>query len=155
MKKSILILITTLLLGVSFYSCAPSDEKVAKEVATLLSTFPDTKVTIKDGVATVTGSVDDANIKGQIEELVKSVKGIKSVVNSIDVKPQIVINNDEVISSGVTAALIAGGFNSVVATVKDGEVTLTGDLNRSDLVQVMQAVNATSPKKVINQLNLK
>lgn len=155
MKRSILILATTLLVGLGFYSCKPSDEKISKEIATVLSAYPDAKVTIKDGVATITGTALDDAAKAQIEGIVKSVKGVKSVVDNIEVKPAVVINNDTTISSTISAALTAGGFKDVVATVKDGEVTLTGDLKKADLVKVMQIVNEASPKKVINQLNLK
>jgi hypothetical protein len=46
-------------------------------------------------------------------------------------------------------------FPGVTATVNNGEVTLTGNITRDKLPRLMQSVQALSPKKVNNNLNIK
>ena len=46
-------------------------------------------------------------------------------------------------------------YPGVTATVNNGEVTLTGDIQRSKLPKLMMAVNAMHPKKVNNKLTIK
>jgi len=42
-------------------------------------------VDVKDGVATLSGTVDSEKRKGKAEKLAKKVQGVKSVVNQIQV----------------------------------------------------------------------
>jgi hypothetical protein len=46
-------------------------------------------------------------------------------------------------------------FPGVTAAVSNGEVTLTGEISKAKLPKLLQAVNATHPKKVNNQLTVK
>ena len=45
-------------------------------------------VDVKDGVVTLKGTVQDSQQKSKAENLVKKVKGVKSVVNNIQISPQ-------------------------------------------------------------------
>ena len=44
-------------------------------------------VTSIDGVVTLTGSVDHLYAKSRAEEIVQSIKGVRSVINRLTVKP--------------------------------------------------------------------
>jgi osmotically-inducible protein OsmY len=44
------------------------------------------QVTVKDGVVTLAGSVDQKSLKSKAESVAKKVKGVKKVVNNIEVK---------------------------------------------------------------------
>jgi osmotically-inducible protein OsmY len=44
------------------------------------------QVTVKDGVVTLTGSVDQKSLKSRAELVTKKVKGVKQVVNNIEIK---------------------------------------------------------------------
>src|SRR5450631_712692 len=44
------------------------------------------RVTVKDAVVTLSGSVDQKSLKSKAESVAKKVKGVKSVVNNIEVK---------------------------------------------------------------------
>ena len=46
-------------------------------------------------------------------------------------------------------------FPGVTATVNNGEVTLTGEIERDKLPRLMQSVQALNPKKVNNNLTIK
>jgi osmotically-inducible protein OsmY len=44
------------------------------------------QVTVKDGVVTLAGSVDHQSLKSRAESVTKKVKGVKKVVNNIEIK---------------------------------------------------------------------
>ena len=46
-------------------------------------------------------------------------------------------------------------YPNVTATVNNGEVTLTGSVQRADLPKLMQRVQALNPTKVNNNLSIK
>jgi osmotically-inducible protein OsmY len=43
-------------------------------------------VTVKNGVVTLAGSVDQKSLKSRAEKVAKRVKGVKQVVNNIEIK---------------------------------------------------------------------
>jgi osmotically-inducible protein OsmY len=43
-------------------------------------------VTVKQGVVTLGGSVDSKSLKSRAERVARKVKGVKSVVNNIEIK---------------------------------------------------------------------
>ena len=45
-------------------------------------------VTVKQGVVTLAGSVDHSGLKSRAEKVARKVKGVKQVVNNIEVKPR-------------------------------------------------------------------
>lgn len=164
MKKSLFILGCVLLSCLSFQSCKKSDEKVKQSVETVLNNeYNGLTSSIRDGVVTLNGTVATVEEKTAAENMIKSVSGVKSVVNNISVRPTAdpmpvttpTVNSDMTIKSEIEAKLMTGGYKDVKAQVNNGEVTLTGDLKRSDLSKVMQIANEAKPKKVTNQMNLK
>jgi osmotically-inducible protein OsmY len=44
------------------------------------------EVTVKDGVVTLAGSVEAKSMKSRAESVAKKVKGVKQVVNNIEIK---------------------------------------------------------------------
>lgn len=63
------------------------------------------------------------------------------------------ITADDHLTTGVKDA--TKDYPGVNATVNDGEITLTGELQRSKLQDLMQTLNSLKPKKINNQLTLK
>jgi osmotically-inducible protein OsmY len=112
-------------------------------------------VETKDGVVTLTGTVDNDAAKSQAEQAAKSVADVKSVVNNLTVKPPIVVSEDPKIKSAVEANLAKYKVKGVTAVVADGQVTLTGTIPRAKLQDAMKAANEAKPKKVVNQLTIK
>ncbi len=159
MKRRVLFFAVTLLSCVMLYSCKPSDEKLQKAVETAL-TATNTGVTsaVKDGVVTLTGTVDSEEAKAAAETAAKAVKDIKSVSNNIQVvlpPAPVVINPDDTLTSTINSGLTAAGFSGITVAVSKGEVTLTGDVKKADLAKVMQIANESKPAKVVNQLKIK
>lgn len=70
-----------------------SDERIKEEVCELLTRHPeidasDIEIEARQGVITLTGSVDQRHLKHQIENLVENVSGVKDVENRLTVKTQ-------------------------------------------------------------------
>lgn len=63
------------------------------------------------------------------------------------------ISGDEQLRTGVEDA--TKDYPGVTATVANGEITLTGDIERARLQNLMQSLNSLQPKKINNNLNIK
>lgn len=63
------------------------------------------------------------------------------------------ISPDETLQNALKDA--TKDYPTVTATVKDGEVTLTGTLERSKLQKLMETLHGLNPKKINNELKLK
>src|SRR5690606_27472519 len=101
---------------------------------------PGVSVTVNNGVATITGQVNDDAAKAAMEETVKKVDGVKSVVNSLDVPPPPVINPDQQLIDA--ANTIVAKYQGVMSSVVNGVVTLTGEIKRADLPNLMSEINS-------------
>jgi len=161
MKKVLFILSCVMISCITLQSCKQSDQQLKSEVdKVLMNGYTTITSSVKDGIATLTGTVDSEQQKMAAENVVRAVKNVKSVVNNITVKqaitaPQTSANSDAATMSTITSRLNTEGFKDVRVDVVNGEVILSGDLNRSDLNKVMQIANDSNPMKVTNRLNLK
>ena len=63
------------------------------------------------------------------------------------------ISKDTVLESGVRDA--TKDYPGVNAAVNNGEITLTGEIKRSKLPNLMMTLNSLRPKKINNQLTVK
>lgn len=69
------------------------------------------------------------------------------------VAPAPVVAPDDALTTGVTDA--TKDYPGVKASVNDGEITLTGSIQRSKLANLMMSLNSLKPKKINNQLTIK
>ncbi|MFC4476269.1 BON domain-containing protein [Flavobacterium chungangensis] len=156
--------IKSMLLGMSFafllVACGPKDADIQKEITAKLSDLPGVSVTVEKGVATISGTCKDDAFKQNAESIVKGIKGVKSVVNNCEiaapepvVAAPVEINPDAVLTTSVNE--VVKTYSGVTATVKDGVVTLTGDIKRSQLQNLIKSVQELKPKKVENKLTIK
>ena len=161
MKKNwlfkMLVLTSITLLSFTIYSCGVKDSDIQKSVNEKLSSTPGINASVTDGVVTLSGQASDDNAKSSVETNVKTVKGVKSVINNAMVTPPVVdapvtINPDETLMMSAKDAI--KDFEGVNASVADGVITLTGTLKRSRLQNLLQALNTLKPKKINNQLTL-
>jgi len=138
------------------FACKADDSKI-QEAATaeIAAIDPGASVTVKDGVATLSGQVKDQATQDALANSVKDVKGVKSVVNNTTLASSAVqVNPDDLIRAAIEENFLEAGVRGVDFTVAAGVVTLTGEISRGDLTKVMQAANEAKPKKVNNQLKL-
>src|SRR6218665_732528 len=140
--KSILLGMT---LCVALVSCKPNDADIEKAISEKLNDSPEIQVTVHDGVATITGTCEDEIFKKNIEKSVRSVKGVKSVVNPCELArankepaaAAVVINPDNELDQSVHKVVDA--YDGVSATVVGGVVTLSGEIKRDKLQPLMQS----------------
>lgn len=149
-------------LAIGFTGCKPKDADIKTAIETKMKADPDmarTTVEVKDGVATISGECKDEACKAKCEAAVKDVKGVKSVVNNCTVAPPPVVFTppviaaDDPLTKSVTDAI--KDLSTVKADVKDGIVTLTGEIKKDALPKLMMALNALKPKKIENKLTVK
>ncbi|MFA6702924.1 MAG: BON domain-containing protein [Dysgonamonadaceae bacterium] len=134
-------------------SCGPKDLDIQKTVQTNLSAMPEAvnvAVTVIDGEVTLTGNVTDDATKAIVESSVAGIKNVKSVVNNLEIvapTPDFT-ELDSIITSSLTDAL--KDHSTVSATVKEGVITLTGDIKKTELPILMQKLSALNPVKIDN-----
>jgi hyperosmotically inducible protein len=87
------------------------------------------KVAAKDGIVTLTGTVEDKDDKALAQDTVENLPGVEGVRNDIIVKPIAPEHSDTWIAFKVRSCLLVKANVSAASTkvaVKDGVVTLTG-----------------------------
>lgn len=140
-------------------ACGKSDADLQKAATDKLAADKVTGVTVavKDGVATLTGEVADVTVKTKASTSVKAVEGIKSVADSTTTKPlpppAPVTSPDKMLEGTIGEAIKKKGIDGVTVSVANGEVTLTGKVDKAKVPEVMMAANEAKPSKVINNLN--
>lgn len=145
-------------------SCKPSDEKITTAVKAALSANPDlapVDATVKEGVVTLTGEVETDEQKALAETAVAGVKDVKSVSNSITVKPkgptpeELKKQADDALVQRVNENFATYKVEGITATAADGIVTLTGEISRKNLQDAMKAAMESGATKVENQMTIK
>ncbi len=118
------------------------------------------------GVVTLAGHVAADTDKAQAEQLAKSMAGDQVVADQISVLPPGDVSGAKAINSDVDksieklvdAALIQNNLHDAVKySVKDGVVTLTGNVNSQDIRTQSQTLAAGVPnvQQVVNELQVK
>ncbi len=152
MKLSKLTTAFSVAFALSMAACGPKDADIQTAAAAAVSSTPGISVSVVNGVATMTGQFANDAARSGAEASVKAVKGVKSVVDSATIippPPPVVISPDDSIKMSVASAI--KDYPTVTVDVKDGVVTLNGEVRKADLTKLMQAVNAMHPKKVENK----
>lgn len=149
--------VLTLAIALFMMACGKSDADLQKAATDKLTADKVTGVTVavKDGVATLSGEVADATVKSKAEASAK-VEGIKSVDNKITLKPLPTPpppSPDQMAEGKIAEGLKQEGISGVIIKVANGEVTLSGTVDKAKVVKVMQIANEAKVGKVINNLN--
>jgi hyperosmotically inducible periplasmic protein len=150
--------------GLLMYSCKgkvkDSDlQVVIEDKAKSITGLGTATASVKDGVVTLSGEATDETAKVAYESAIKTIPGVKQVINNITVAPApvttepVVISPDETLKNAVNDVLKS--YNSVKADVKDGVVTLTGEIKKAELTTLMPLLHALKPKKIENKLTVK
>lgn len=146
---SLCLLAITLTLATVSCKSKVSDADLKAKVETAVKTSPAVLVDVKEGVVTLTGTVASEDEKLAIENSAKAVdaKAVKSVVNNIVVQAPIVVNSND--ADLVTKLVDATkDFPTVKASVKDGIITVTGEIEKARIQTLKQSLDALNPKKV-------
>ncbi|MDE3248731.1 MAG: BON domain-containing protein [Bacteroidota bacterium] len=158
MRKTFLrlVLATAAVAMVAFSACKGKDESIQKalteKVTAASATAADLSATVKDGVVTINGQFKDDAAKAAFESSVKSLDGVKSVVdNSTVAAPPpppapVEVATTDALTKGATDAI--KDFPGVKAEVKDSIIFLSGEIKRSSLKNLMQPLSSLHAKKI-------
>ncbi len=153
--KLFMVLILAIALFMS--ACGKSDADLTKAANDKLAADQITGVTVavKDGTATLTGEVEDVAAKSKAEVSVKAIEGIKSVdASKVSLKPLPPVTEDKMIEGLVNESLRKKGITGITVTALNGEITLSGTVDKTKIVEVMMAAKEANPKAhVTNNLN--
>jgi len=97
MSKTALVLIALVvfqLVGLAKDPPPMTDDTITDQVRLKLTSDPDVKggalqVDVKQGVVTLSGAVEQPKQRDKAERLTRKVKGVKSVVNKIEIKARV------------------------------------------------------------------
>lgn len=163
LAKVLMPLMAVVVMSVTLPSCGVKDSSIQSAITELAATTPSLSgisADVKDGVVTISGEFKDEGSKAAAETAIKGIKGVKSVVNNGTITPPpppppppVVITADDPLTKSVADAI--KDFPGVQASVKDGVVTLTGEIKRPSLQKLMQSLHTLKPKKIENQLTVK
>lgn len=153
-----------LTVATSMTSCKgkPDDAKILadfNEKARNESKLANVSATVNGGVLTLNGQCPDEDCRKDAEEEAKEVNGVTSVVNNIMImqaqtpSAPVEVSGDAALQQGLRDA--TKDYPEVTATAANGVVTLTGEIKRSKLQDLMQAVQALNPQRVQNNLTIK
>ena len=158
------------LLGISALACksGPDDAALTTSVKAKIAADAALKtakvdVATKDGVVTLTGTVDTDAEKTAAGTAAKGVEGVKQVTNNLTVKPPVPLappvdtSNDAAIKKAIMDGLTAAGIKGVEVDVVGGVATLKGSVPKGSMTKAVMAANEAKPKptKVQNQLTEK
>lgn len=140
--------------SIAVVSCKPKDADVKAAVEKSIAAnaaLAGVVVDVKDGVATLSGEIKNEADKAAAEALVKGIKGVKSVTDNITVAAAatsvpVITAADEAISAGLRD--LTKDLSTVKYAVKDGVITLTGEISQAKNVAFTQAYMALKPAKV-------
>lgn len=147
------------LMAFGLSSCGPKDADIKEAVSTKAASMPEiqeSSIEVKDGVVTITGMAPTEEAKAAEVAAIKEVKGVKDVVANVTITPPappVMVAQDDPLMMGVKDA--TKDFPTVNASVNDGVITLTGEIERKKLPTLMASLQGLNPKKVDNQLTVK
>jgi len=161
LKKMLPAFVMAMALALSLPSCKskPSDADIQTQVQTAISATPGVSADVKDGVVTLSGLVGSEEEKSAVETAVNNLKdaGVKSVVDNIEVEAPAAAPNvtaADPLTQGVADA--TKDFPGITATVADGIITVTGEIEQSKVKTLKSSLDALNPKKVdMSQVKVK
>lgn len=145
-------------------SCSNSrtDSEIQLDITKKLADDDDAKgidASVSEGVVTLSGECKSEECIRDCVDEVKEIKGVKDVKNNIRVSSlpgadaPVAVSADPILTAAVNEVI--QGYSSVKAEVKEGVVTLRGEIQRTELQDLMQKLNNLQVKKIDNQLVVK
>jgi hyperosmotically inducible protein len=133
------------------------DEDIQANIQTALRADPETAgvtVEVKNGVATLAGEAKDETTRAKATETAKRLggSGVKSVENNVTVAQlpeppaSVQITADDSLTMKVKDA--TKDHPTVTATVKDGVVSLSGEIKRDKWKKLKQDLDGLKPKRI-------
>lgn len=150
--------------AISLVSCkgTQTDSEIQASINEKIASKDEMKglqASVSNGVVTLSGECPTDECRKDCAEEVKEIKGVKSVQNNIQVASAttapapVEVTADETLKNSVND--VVRNYQGVNAEVKDGVITLRGEIQRSRLQDLIVSLNELKPRKVENQLVIK
>lgn len=141
------ILALTLIFSVS--SCKPKDADIKTAVEKAIAAdMTNATVSVEKGIVTISGECKDEACKTKCNESIKAIKGVKEVVNNCTLTPppapEVEIPTISAVEQSVKDAL--KDFPNVTYTLNEGGIVLGGEVDKTKLVTLMQALQGLNLK---------
>jgi hyperosmotically inducible periplasmic protein len=153
MMKKLLAITAIVAIALTFSACKKKmkDADIKSAVETALRGDPmavNTQVSVDKGIVTISGECKDQACKDHCGNLVKDIKGVKSVVNNCTVAPAppppVVNTGDDALKSGLTDAL--KDHPGVQFSVNEGKIVLTGEIAKAKWQMLKQTLDKLMSK---------
>ena len=137
--------------------CGKSDSDLTKAVNDKLAAdgVKGVTATVNNGVATLTGEVENITTKAKAAAAAKSVEGVKSVVDNTTVKPLPVATPaaaDPALTGKINEDLKKAGCTGATVVVTNGKVTVTGTVPANKYAECIQTIQQSGITGIDNQL---
>jgi len=139
-----------------------SDTDIANAIKSALNfstySYPDSlKVEVDNGLVTLTGEVEWNYLKEAAEDAVRFVKGVKSVINLVSIKPVLLAKS---VKSDIETALKRRAqieADNIEVVVSGDEVTLKGNIHSWPERRLATSAvwNVPGVRKVVDRLNIR
>lgn len=152
MKKSIAMAALALAVSFGAVSCKKkvSDAELTTQATTVLTSNPNAKVTVKDGVAHLEGTYPDAASRDAAIAQLKATPGIKDVMDMTTVAAPAPVVTTSAVDPAVQQKVkdAVKDFPGVTVDVVNGELTLNGKVSPEQARKIKQSVDALKVGKV-------
>ncbi len=155
MKKTIAMAALAIAVSFGSISCKKkvSDADLQTQATTIVTSNPNASVEVKDGVAHLSGTFTDEQSKNAMIAQLKTVNGIKDVMDMTKIEAPVAVAPvettsavDPAVQQKVQDAL--KDFPSVKVEVVNGELTLTGTASSTQARKIKESVDALKVGKV-------
>lgn len=126
-------------------ACGKSDADVQKAVSARLTAdnISGVTVSVSDGVATLTGEVEDSSVLSKAEASAKAVDGVRSVdASGLKIRPVAAPSaDDQELTRTVEENLRKAGCSGARVNVENGIVTITGTVPDDKYAECLLVAN--------------
>lgn len=153
MKLAKALLVVAIAATAGFTSCKPKDADIKASIDKAIQENADMSgltADVKEGVVTLAGTCKDDACRATCAAAVKGMKGVKEVINNISLPapppppaPPVVNATEDALTKGLADAL--KDIPGVTSSVKDGMVTLTGEIAKAKWILLKQTIDKMKP----------
>ncbi len=162
MKKTIAMAALAIAVSFGSVSCKKkvSDAELQTQATTIVTSNPNASVEVKDGVAHLSGTFADEQSKNAMIAQLKTVNGIKDVMDMTKIEapaPAAPVETTSAVDPAVQQKVqdAVKDFPSVKVEVVNGELTLTGNVSSIQARKIKESIDALKIGKYNNNLVVK
>jgi len=153
-------LLTVLVLAtLGLTACNRTDDRITDGVKSRLAREPDpeiVEVTTRDGIVTLNGFVDSPQEGDRLEAAAREIRGVMAVNNRLEIRKPVATTaadldrskRDREVRAAVQERIAGVGLSGVEVEVRDGVVTLRGEVTVGDRAAAVRAATEASANVV-------